>query len=98
MILFLDSKMPEQQANMYGYLMIALLVGAIIINWSVILPSKVIEGIAAIQEMIKKRDDTIRYKIEKKYLVHDADDIDINEFVNEKTLAKFKKSKKGKKD
>lgn len=45
MFLFLDPAMPENEANMYGYLMIIVVVLAIIINWGVILPAKVMEGI-----------------------------------------------------
>ena len=61
MFLFLDPAMAESEANMYGYLMIVIVVLAIIINWAVILPSKILEGIEALKEMIRKRDDKVRY-------------------------------------
>ena len=45
MFLFLDPSLPESQANMYGYLMIIIVVLSIIVNWGVILPAKFMEGI-----------------------------------------------------
>lgn len=72
--------MPEKEANLYGYLMIIILVLAIIINWAVILPSKIMEGIESLKDIIRKRDDKIRYQIEKKYLMFDSEyDQNINE-------------------
>ena len=61
MMLFLDASMPEDESNLYGYLLIVIVVLAIIINWSVILPSKIMEGIQSLKLTIKKRDDKIRY-------------------------------------
>lgn len=45
MFLFIDPSLPESQANMYGYLMIIVVILSIIINWGVILPAKLLEGI-----------------------------------------------------
>lgn len=82
MFLFLDPALPENQANMYGYLMIIIVVLSIIVNWGVILPAKFMEGIDAFKEMIKKRDDKVRYEIEKKYLVFDSEyDQNMNEVI-----------------
>ena len=82
MFLFLDPALSESQANMYGYLMIIVVILAIIINWGVILPAKILEGIQEFKNMIKKRDDKIRYEIEKKYLMFDSEyDQNINEVI-----------------
>jgi len=53
--------------------MITIVVLAIIINWAVILPLKIFEGIEIIKQMIRKRDEKIRYQIEKKYLMFESD-------------------------
>lgn len=53
--------------------MIAVVVLAIVINWCVILPSKILDGIQTLKDLIKKRDDQIRYQIEKKYLMFDSE-------------------------
>eukprot|EP00347_Sterkiella_histriomuscorum_P000767 403374579 len=73
MMLFLDSSMSEKESNLYGYLMIVIVVLAIVINWLVILPSKIMDVIQSLRDLIKKRDDQIRYQIEKKYLMQDSE-------------------------
>ena len=71
--------MPESQSMLYGWLMIAILVFTIAMNWGVILPSKIIEGIAGLKLKIKLRDDKVRYQIEKKYLVFEGEDYHVEE-------------------
>ncbi|CDW91190.1 UNKNOWN [Stylonychia lemnae] len=90
MILFLDAAMPEKEANLYGYLMITIVVLAIIINWAVILPSKVIEGIESVKLMIRHRDDKIRYQIEKKYLMFESDFDQTGDLIIQQRITDFR--------
>jgi len=56
LLMFLDSSMPEDEQNLYGWMVVGCIMLAVIVNWGIILPTKLIEGFYTVRSIIDKRD------------------------------------------